>query len=729
MKKRGLLVLGASLLLGLVGCNGSGEAPYVNDDGYWVVNGEVTDVNVNDEKYKVTVTVKSVEKTSGDGLVDTYTITFSDGSTFTYTITNGKDGEKGESGENGKDGVSPTITIGENGNWYINGVDSGVSAYGEKGSDGKDGTNGENGKDGRSVTSIGKTSTNGNIDTYTITYNDGTTSTFTVTNGVDGENAPHYGEEFTVTFDANEGTLPDGYESSVIVEWGDTLDLPTPTYVGYTFLGWYTGTSANDSKFSNKDAVFSNLDLIAIYDEIHYEFPAELELVDGSTPKEYYLYGETVTVKAKASDNKTFDHFVNHAGGNDYRIETTYTFGGDKNYKEIVYREEASLSDGFEGAYIGSITVDGEEIAITLIYDGYGYFILNGEKWSLYALANGEETTYYTGLNENLFVESLSDPFVTFEGGSFHKDETFKDGNTYSYFEATETNLTNGKTIKLWKDGKAYIEATNFKYKGTITGTVTSGDYEGSKVDLIFGSDGNGIMYVDEIEETSWTYVEETTSDDGSTVYSFTDEYDESATITVNSTGEIIVKYGDYRSFTATYSYPWYGKFTGTDNSNESEIEISFDETGVGSLTIDGYASSAKFYIESYTLSYITVYNETEDTTYKITISGSSYSGRVSDEMTKTTLSFTSSYKAACAIAGTYNGEDDDGYTYQVVINEDYSGKYFEDGTQVLSFTVEANDDGTYTATDTDGETYKITVTTSGLRVRFGDSAINYTKA
>ena len=38
------------------------------------------------------------------------------------------------------------------------------------------------GKDGRGIASISKTGTTGSVDTYTITYTDNTTSTFTVNN-------------------------------------------------------------------------------------------------------------------------------------------------------------------------------------------------------------------------------------------------------------------------------------------------------------------------------------------------------------------------------------------------------------------------------------------------------------------------------------------------------------------------------------------------------------------
>ena len=46
--------------------------------------------------------------------------------------------------------------------------------------------NGESGADGRGIVSVEKTGTSGKVDTYTVTYTDETTSTFTVTNGTDG---------------------------------------------------------------------------------------------------------------------------------------------------------------------------------------------------------------------------------------------------------------------------------------------------------------------------------------------------------------------------------------------------------------------------------------------------------------------------------------------------------------------------------------------------------------
>lgn len=50
-------------------------------------------------------TIVSVNKTKSEGLVDTYTILFNDGSTYNFTITNGSQGATGEQGEQGLPGI------------------------------------------------------------------------------------------------------------------------------------------------------------------------------------------------------------------------------------------------------------------------------------------------------------------------------------------------------------------------------------------------------------------------------------------------------------------------------------------------------------------------------------------------------------------------------------------------------------------------------------------------
>lgn len=58
---------------------------------------------------------------------------------------------------------------------------------GNTGATGPQGPQGVQGDTGNGIASIAKTGTSGLVDTYTITFTDGTTTTFTVTNGADGD--------------------------------------------------------------------------------------------------------------------------------------------------------------------------------------------------------------------------------------------------------------------------------------------------------------------------------------------------------------------------------------------------------------------------------------------------------------------------------------------------------------------------------------------------------------
>ena len=250
--------------------------------------------------------IVAIELLDSDGLVDTYVISYSDGTTSTFIVTNGAQGEQGIQGLPGEDGHSPVVSIDPNGYWVIDGVTTNICAKGEDGEKGADGTScrtgngtpdsglgisgdsyidldtwdyyvkvsgqwvksgnlkggqgpqgdkgdqgpqgekgdkgeqgvpgedgsavltgkgkpvgttgkngdsyidlstwdyyvkkdglwvregnikgdGQDGEDGVSIVSIKLTSSKENIDTYTIEYSDGSKTTFTVTNGVDGE--------------------------------------------------------------------------------------------------------------------------------------------------------------------------------------------------------------------------------------------------------------------------------------------------------------------------------------------------------------------------------------------------------------------------------------------------------------------------------------------------------------------------------------------------------------
>lgn len=62
-------------------------------------------------------------------------------------------GKDGQDGQNGKDGSVVTIV---NGYWYIDGTDTGIPAFGKDGSDGADGADGTNGTNGKSAYELWK---------------------------------------------------------------------------------------------------------------------------------------------------------------------------------------------------------------------------------------------------------------------------------------------------------------------------------------------------------------------------------------------------------------------------------------------------------------------------------------------------------------------------------------------------------------------------------------------
>jgi len=230
--------------------------------------------------------ISKIEKTKSEGLVDTYTIFYTNGSTTYFNVTNGDKGEQGIQGEKGEKGDKGEQGIqgekGEKGDKGEQGIqgekgEKGVSVHsiatgesfqsadgtktytpiyvrlddnvteavfnveavngagqkGEKGDkgdkgdqgvgisnveagdsfeqdgytvtpinvtlsnnegkffyveakNGEQGIQGEQGEKGVGILKIEKTSTAGLVDTYTITYTNNTTSTFTVTNGASG---------------------------------------------------------------------------------------------------------------------------------------------------------------------------------------------------------------------------------------------------------------------------------------------------------------------------------------------------------------------------------------------------------------------------------------------------------------------------------------------------------------------------------------------------------------
>jgi len=114
--------------------------------------------------------------------------------------------------------------IGDNEHWYV--WDSDDEQYVDSGVDAK-------GDDGATIVSVEKTSTSGYIDTYTITMSDGTTSTFTVTNGT--STLPGGGTKGQV-LTKKSGTTGDADWSSDLEEGMESLIDSTVGWTGKNLL-------------------------------------------------------------------------------------------------------------------------------------------------------------------------------------------------------------------------------------------------------------------------------------------------------------------------------------------------------------------------------------------------------------------------------------------------------------------------------------------------------------
>lgn len=123
-------------------------------------DGSVIKVNKGKDGQAITI-VESSQDANGNTI-----IRFSDNSTILV--------------KKGQDATAPKVEIGANGNWFINGQDTGKPAQGAKGQDGQ---NGQNGQDGKSVTILeSKLDADGNT---LIRFSDG--STITIQKGKDAQ--------------------------------------------------------------------------------------------------------------------------------------------------------------------------------------------------------------------------------------------------------------------------------------------------------------------------------------------------------------------------------------------------------------------------------------------------------------------------------------------------------------------------------------------------------------
>lgn len=261
----------------------TGHPAYIGANNNWFVYDTNTAQYVDSGVSALGEGIISITKTGTSGLVDTYTITYTSGGTTTFDITNGAPPNITITAQaDALSSLTPTVNVTAGGTLSNPTYDLAFS--GLKGETGATGAQGPTGPTGNGITSVTKTGTSGLVDTYTITFSNGTFTTYTVTNGQDGTGA---GDMTQLAYDPTLAV----YNAGGIVNYVSGV-LPTPV----TVIDNLTSTSSTDALSANQGHELSvnKQDKLTEGDGINID-PVTLELsVD-------LLAGSNITITPQAS--------------------------------------------------------------------------------------------------------------------------------------------------------------------------------------------------------------------------------------------------------------------------------------------------------------------------------------------------------------------------------------------------------------------------------------------
>ena len=352
---------GSQGIQGNPGKDGHTPVITIGADGCWIIDGTTTGIKAKGENGDDGRSIINITKTSSEGLLDTYTIYYSDNSTSTFVIANGTQGEQGVQGVPGKDGHTPEISINDQGYWIVDGVQLNIKAKGDKGDNGEsaydiyckthpDYKKSEtewlddlvNGRLGNKVkhTVTFETGTEEIIESQTVEHGEKISKPINpiregyIFNGwfYQGEKWSFIGyvvteditlvadwtlNEYKVTINYNndKGTVIDNYH------FNDTISLENPTKVNYNFIEWQNG---DGQKVIFPLTVNSDLTLNAIYsNEVKFVFDS-----NGGHPVDdmTYIIGSTNnTLPIPTHDSGVFKGWYYLKDGIDTKLNNNFT--------------------------------------------------------------------------------------------------------------------------------------------------------------------------------------------------------------------------------------------------------------------------------------------------------------------------------------------------------------------------------------------------------------------
>ena len=424
----------------------------------------------------------------------------------------------GATGIKGETGATPIIRIGT----VTSGSTPSVTISGtaeepvfnfvlQPGQKGEKGDTGSKGDTGNGIASIVKTASAGLIDTYTITFTDGTTSTFNVTNGQDGEVTQEYVDEESERLKSVFNVLPkvsDGGESVTLENTGDTIlykiDLKGNT--SQEVVSGEVGLEVEDTSIYVDDVNEDKEDYITLkgntyqdttsisggdqYDSPSPDYPQEIEVVTGLN--EVRVEGKNLC--NGINQNVYLNTAVNQCGTNSadsglYIPVTSNTYTISTKITQARYRVACSknIPTPVPQTVYRGVNKDGTSNSITIDTTGYDYLIVNATDLTAIQIEKGSQATTYepykgqtyeVNLGKNLFNDYLTTTSalrgITVSG----VDDGIKLNGTYSQGGAINLWITESNALTY--DNITLLKA-NTKY--TVSIRLVSGSMSNKNID------------------------------------------------------------------------------------------------------------------------------------------------------------------------------------------------------------------------------------------------------
>jgi len=245
--------------------------------------------------------------------------------------------------------------------------------------------------------------------------------------------------QYTVTLNPDGGSVSSG---SITVTYGSSFTLPTPTRTGYTFLGWYSGTTLYESGIWN---TASNVELVAKWEGNQYTVTLNPDGGSVSSGSITVTYGSSFTLPTPTRTGYTFLGWYS---------ETKKYESGIWNEADNVTLKARWESKGLEYSSNGNgYTVDGiglfkeNALIIPSTYNGLPVTSIGNDAfYNCTRLTSVTIPDSVTSIGDSAFSACTSLTSITVDENNSHYKSI--DGNLYS---------KNGKTLIQYAIGKQDI--------------------------------------------------------------------------------------------------------------------------------------------------------------------------------------------------------------------------------------------------------------------------------